>query len=106
MISPRERDFRGRQLRVYVGLYVRAHLHMLVTKDGQMASSAPPFSAGTESEPILRAGLFSFPFMHKGVMSRRKQMDEKIHHRQYRFSVITIERADQQYDHDLNEREK
>jgi len=42
-----------------------------------MASSAPPFSAGTESEPILRPGPFSFPFMHRGVMSRRKQMDEK-----------------------------
>lgn len=71
-----------------------------------MASSAPPFSAGTESEPILRAGPFSFPFMHRGVMSRRKQMDEKIHHRQYRFSVITIEGAHQQYDHDLKRRKK
>lgn len=71
-----------------------------------MASSAPPFSAGTESEPILRAGPFSFPFMHRGVMSRRKQMDEKIHHRQYRFSVITIEGAHQQYDHDLKRRKR
>lgn len=66
-----------------------------------MASSAPPFSAGTESEPILRPRLFSF--MHSGVMSRRKQMDEKIHHRQYRFSVMTIEGACQQYGRDLNE---
>lgn len=39
-------------------------------------------------------------------MSRRKQMDEKIHHRQYRFSVITIEGAHQQYDHDLKRRRK
>lgn len=70
-----------------------------------MASSAPPFSAGTESEPILRPRLFSFPFMHSGVMSRRKQMDEKIHHRQYRFSVMTIERARQQYDRDLRKRQ-
>lgn len=69
-----------------------------------MASSAPPFSAGTESEPILRPRLFSFPFMHSGVMSRQKQMDEKIYHRRYRFSVMTIERARQQYGRDLHKR--
>jgi len=45
-----------------MSLYLRAHLHIVVTRDGQMASSAPPFSAGTESEPILRTKAILFPF--------------------------------------------
>lgn len=50
-----------------IGLYVYAHLHTLVTRDGQMASSAPPFSAGTESEPILRARDHSLSLSCTGV---------------------------------------